>query len=54
MTEGDVGLGRSNIRSTVVAKLINDRQAERNLSSQVGISNNTVHMIFTDDLYTDL
>ena len=35
VTDGDVGLGRSNIRSTVVAKLINDRQAERNLSSQV-------------------
>ena len=61
MTGDDKCRGRSSIRSTIVAKiklktrLTTDRRLKgRNLSSELGISKNTVHRTFKDDIHTDL
>ena len=57
VTEDDESRGISITRSIVVAKFdkrLARQLTERNLSSELGISKNTVHRIFKDDLHTDL
>ena len=60
VTEDDESRGGSSIRSTVSAKfksktwLTTDRRlTERNLSSELGISKNTVHRTVKYDLHKD-
>ena len=58
MKEDDESCGRSNIRSTVIANIklktcftIDRRLTVQILQSEPGISKNTVHRIFIDDLH---